>query len=310
MAPHRPTQPIPILVNREGGTAASAGPDLEDTIRQACTEVGITAEVQLLDGAEMTAAVEARKHHPLIVVGGGDGTLGQAAGALIAAGSSAVLGILPLGTHNHLALQLGIPKDIAGAIRTLAEGEERRIDVGTVNDLVFLNNASIGLYPLLVRSREAGRRRHGMPKWLANLFAGAAVMRRLRHHRLRVEIAGSAETIRTPLLFVGNNVYSLERGQIGQRAALDEGKLSVFAVATNTRLSVIWFALRALVGRTDAEKDFAALQTCRDFTVNAHAADIHVALDGELHQLRTPLRFESKPGALRVMVPREDAANS
>jgi diacylglycerol kinase family enzyme len=298
----------PILVNREGGTAAAAGPGLANTIRDACRDAGITAVVHLLKASEMTAAVEAHAAHRLIVIGGGDGTLGQAAGALIQAGSSAVLGILPLGTHNHLAQQLGIPMDIPGAIRALAQGRERRIDAATVNGAVFLNNASIGLYPLLVRSREVGQRRHGMPKWLANLFAAAAVLRRLRHHRLRVEVAGTAQSIRTPLLFVGNNVYSLEGGHVGERVALDEGKLSLFAVATGTRLGVIWFALRTLVGLTDPQRDFAALDTCRDFTVNAHAPDLHVALDGELRQLTTPLRFESRPLALRVKVPAESAA--
>src|SRR3954470_2822995 len=206
--------PIPILVNREGGTAAAAGPGLADTIAQACSDAGIDARIHLLDAADMTAAVEAHADRPLIVVGGGDGTLGQAAGVLIARGSDATFGILPLGTHNHLAQQLNIPKDVPGAVRLLGEGRERQIDVGTVNDLVFLNNASIGLYPLLVRSRELGRRRHGMPKWVANILGAVAVRRRLKHHRLWVEVDGSAQAIRTPLLFVGNNVYSLEGGQV------------------------------------------------------------------------------------------------
>lgn len=301
-------QPIPFLINREGGTAAAAGPGLADTIRTVCRDVGITAEIHLLEGADMKAAVEAHASHPLVVVGGGDGTLGQAAGALIGLGSGAVLGILPLGTHNHLAQQLGIPKDLAGAVRVLGQGQARRMDVATVNGIVFLNNASIGLYPLLVRSREAGRRRHGMPKWLANLFAAAAVLRRLKHHRLRVEVEGSAQSIRTPLLFVGNNIYSLQGGQVGQRLALDEGKLSLFAVATGTRLAVIGFALRTLFGLADMKSDFAALETGRDLIVSAHAPNIHVALDGELHQLETPLHFESQPLVLEVMVPVESVA--
>jgi len=297
-------RPIPILINRAGGTAAAAGTDLAGTIADACGQAGIAADIRFLEAPDMAAAVEAHADHSLVVIGGGDGTLGCAAGILIARGSAAALGILPLGTHNHFAQQLGIPGDIPAAVRILAEGHQRRIDVATVNGITFLNNASIGLYPLLVRSREEEQRRYNFPKWLANLHAAMAVLRRLRHHRLRVESEGVTQSIRTPLLFVGNNIYSLEGGHIGERAALDQGKLSLFAVASQTRRGALWFALRTLFGRADPARDFAALETSRDLTVSAHAHDIHVALDGELQRLQSPLRFAIRPRALRVVVPK------
>jgi diacylglycerol kinase family enzyme len=296
-------RPIPILINREGG--AAAGDDgLAAKVETACRDIGLAAEVRLLAAGEIAVAVEAHADRDRIVIGGGDGTVQSAAAALIRLGSDAALGILPLGTRNHLARQLAIPLDIAGAMALLAQSDVRRIDVGQVNDHIFLNNASIGMYPELVRSRDEEERRHHIPKWIANILAARAVLRRLRHHRLQVEAHGRAQVIRTPLLFVGNNVYSLEAGHIGQRAALDAGKLSLFALATHSRLSVLWFALRTLVGRADPEQDFAALETSRELIVRAHAATIQIALDGELRWLQTPLRFASLAGAVRVIAPR------
>jgi diacylglycerol kinase family enzyme len=297
------TRPVPILINREGGTARSAGEDLADTVETACKAVGMVADIQLLPGAEMGAAIDAAIGQPLIVVGGGDGTLRSAASAIVKAGAATTLGILPLGTHNHLAKQLVIPADIAAAIEVAANGRRRRIDVAEVNDTIFLNNASIGLYPLLVRTREAEQERHGLPKWLANGVAARAVLRRLKHHLLRIDIAGTEQSVRTPLLFVGNNVYSLDGGKVGQRDALDDGELSIFAVASTTRLSALWFALRTLAGRADPDRDFAALATARELAVSAHSSDLHVALDGELEALQSPLHFTIRPLALEVAVP-------
>jgi diacylglycerol kinase family enzyme len=299
----RATRPVPILINSEGGTARATGDGLAGEVEKACKAAGMVANVRLLPGAEMADAIDAAVGQHLIIVGGGDGTLRSAASAIVRSGAATTLGILPLGTHNHLAKQLGIPANLTAAIDVAANGGRRRIDVAEVNGELFLNNASIGLYPLLVRAREAEQERHGLPKWLANGVAARAVLRRLKHHLLRLEIAGTAQSVRTPLLFVGNNIYSLDGGKVGQRDALDDGKLSIFAVASTTRLSALWFALRTLAGKADRDRDFAALATASELTVSAHASDLHVALDGELEVLRTPLHFTIRPLALEVAVP-------
>jgi len=293
--------PIPVLINRKGGTAAAAGDRLKQDVTAAFSEVGLKAEIALLDGAKIRAAAEALKTRDLVVVGGGDGTLGAAAASL--ANSDAALGILPLGTHNHFARQLGIPRDLAGAVHILTQGRREKVDLGAVNGHIFLNNASIGLYPSLVRTREHAQQRHGLPKWLANLPASWAALRRLRHHRLIIAAEGMAQEVRTPLLFVGNNLYALEAGQVGERKALDEARLSLYAVAGRSRLGALWFGLRVLAGRADLRRDFAIAETCPTLTVHAHAGNVHVALDGEVMRLESPLRFEIRPRALQVIAP-------
>jgi diacylglycerol kinase family enzyme len=182
-------------------------------------------------------------------------------------------------------------------------GTSRRIDLATVNERVFVNNASVGFYPLLVRWREAEREQRRIPKWLATIPASWAALRRLRHHRMHLRAGQGELEIATPILFVGNNRYVLERGQLGQRAALDDGKLSVFAVAARSRVGLIWFAIRAMAGFIDPEHDFAALDECERLTVHSRSRRIEIALDGELCRMAPPLRFAIEAGALEVCVP-------
>ena len=293
-------KPIPVLVNRAGGSAAAAGAGLKKNVAAAFAEAGLKAEITLLDGGAIAQAVEKLMRRDLIVVGGGDGTLGAAAGML--AGSQTALGILPLGTYNHFARQLGIPQDLTEAARIVAQARRQRVDLGAVNGRVFLNNASIGFYPSLVRTREQVQQ-YGLPKWLANLPASWAALRRLRHHRLSIAAEGVAQEVRTPLLFVGNNVYALDGGQIGTRRTLDEGCLSLYAVGGRSRLGALWFGLKVLAGRSDLKRDFALAETCRALTVRAHGGHIHVALDGEIHRMESPLRFELRPRAVDVIAP-------
>src|SRR5262249_2923094 len=152
----------------------------------------------------------------MIVAGGGDGTIGTVAAAV--AGTETALGVLPLGTLNHFAKDLGIPLDTAAAIHTLFTGRIAQVDVGRVNDHVFVNNSSLGLYPRIVQQREA-LQRHGASKWIA--FAQALIYV-LRNHssiylKIKVDDAGT-EFRKTPFVFIGNNKYEIAGLDIGKRA--------------------------------------------------------------------------------------------
>lgn len=268
-----------------------------DSVEAAFAGAGLAIDLRMLPGGEIAGAAAALADRELVVVGGGDGTLGSAAGEL--AKGRATLGILPLGTRNHLARELGVPLDLEGAVRLIAQRATRRIDLGRVGERVFVNNASIGLYPALVRRRDD----HPAPKWIAAVPAAAGALRRMRHHRLRLVLDGDETPVVTPLLFVGNNRYVLDREAMGTREALDDGRLSVFAVASRRRLALVGFALRTLLGRADPERDFAAIGDVARLTVEGHGRSIDVALDGEVMRLPLPLRFRSDPGALKVVAP-------
>src|SRR5262245_28881854 len=116
---------------------------------------GIKANVHLATNGEELLNFARRAvagNSQIIVAGGGDGTISAVASMLV--GTDKTLGVLPLGTLNHFAKDLGIPLDLEAAIQTLAHGYSIPIDVGMVNDRVFINNSSLGLYPEIVRHRK------------------------------------------------------------------------------------------------------------------------------------------------------------
>ena len=212
---------IAVIVNRSGGTASSLGDKLEATVREAFA--GQAIDLHLIEGKDIAAAVKAAAGRPIVAIGGGDGTQGSAAAAFVGTGTAQV--VLPLGTRNHLAKQLGMPADLAEAAQVATDGGEEAIDLAQAKDAsrerVFVNNASIGLYTKLVRERD---KRWG-PKWLGTIPATWIVLRTLRAKALHLRIDGKRERVVTSLLFIGNNRYSLDAGSVGQRESLTDGVL-------------------------------------------------------------------------------------
>lgn len=292
--------PLPVLINRAGGTAAGLGERLEPVVRAAFAATGREVALELLDPQDMAEAIRRHCRAPVIAVGGGDGTLGNAAQEL--RGTRGALAILPLGTRNHLARALGIPLDLEQAAYVAATGGRRRIDLGRAGKRIFVNNASIGLYPRLVRERD----KRDLPKWLGTIPAAWRVLRTMRPQRYAVTIDGQRRTIRTPLLFIGNNRYSLEPGSLGERESLGDGELGLCAVRAETPVRMVWLALKVLIGWTSPHADFEDLAAARSIIVEGEG-EIGVALDGEVARMALPLHLEILPSALGIVAPRVPA---
>ena len=185
-------------------------------------EFGVQARIIVTrsgDELSLTAARAVDEHSQPVVAGGGDGTVNAVAGALV--GADTALGVLPMGTLNHFAKDVGIPLGLEAAVRNIFTGQINKVDVGEVNGRVFVNNSGIGLYPRIVRQREEQQRR-GYAKWAAFLLAVASVLRRYSPVRVKLSV-DETETLarRTPFLFVGNNKYELRGLEIGARASLE-----------------------------------------------------------------------------------------
>lgn len=284
------------LVNAKAG-GGDAGPD---RIRAVLAAAGLEAEVRPVPGDAI--AIEARRAADggadAVIAAGGDGTVSAVAGALV--GGATPLGVLPAGTFNHFAKDLGLPADLEGAARVIAAGAVRAVDVAELGGRVFVNNSSIGLYPLAVREREA--RRHLLPKPLAMALAMARTLIRLPVHRLRLVVEGAALPRRTPILFVGNNAYDAALVAEQRRPALDGGALSVVVVRHASRLRLLGLALRALLGRVDLVRDLETL-TVDALRVESHHPWLLVSADGEVLRLRPPIEYRIRPRALRVLAP-------
>lgn len=214
--------------------------------------------------------------------------------ANILAGSDSILAPIPGGTLNHFTKDLGIPQDINKAFSRLKNAKCRNIDVGIVNNIVFVNNSSFGIYPKSLRVRKDLEASIG--KWPAAFFG---VVTALIHFQI-YKVAVDDRILRTPFVFVGNNDYRFDKRGAINRSHLDSGKLGVAIVRSSSRLHTIWLSTRVITGRAQNLKEFETLLT-EDLKINSKHRYLHVSHDGEVSKISTPLRFQIKKGALRVM---------
>jgi YegS/Rv2252/BmrU family lipid kinase len=290
-----------VCVNRSSGAAARSEREA-DEIRAALASAGIKGRVELLDGAAIAEQVKkaAEAGTELIVVGGGDGTISAAAGAL--AGTETSLGILPLGTLNHFARDLGIPMKLDEAAKVIAAGQTRVVDVAEVNGRTFINNSAIGLYPLMVIDRDLQQQRLGRSKRFAMVVAALRTLARFHHDRLTLTVNDEQARLDTPLLFVGNNDYRIDIGAPGHRGSLQDGKLCVLVMRKKTRRGLIVASIRALLNRTRPD-DMVRLDDVARLRVASRRTHLPISVDGEVTALTSPLDYKVRKRALKVIAP-------
>ncbi|MBA4020209.1 MAG: sphingosine kinase [Pirellula sp.] len=300
---------IIVLVN------AKSGLDDKRNCREQLEELfaleNVSAEVRVFQRGEELLG-EARRAIAegcrVLVAAGGDGTVSGV--AAVVAGTETALGVLPMGTLNHFAKDLGIPLTAKDAVRNLVDGRIVQVDVGEVNGRTFVNNSSVGLYPSLVREREH-EQRLGKRKWSAFVVAMWTVLGRYPLIHVTLEADELRTTRRTPLVFIGNNPYEIRGLKLGTRARLDGGKLSVYLTRDVSRWRLFVFALRALIGNLREAEDFDTIETSA-LSLRLSGRHVHVAADGEVVLLESPLEYRIRPAALNVIVPQplEDAVTN
>jgi diacylglycerol kinase family enzyme len=292
---------IIVLNDKAGAGRPGSRPEV---LREAFAAAGVEAEVRSLPPEQIHRALRtaAAERPDAVIVGGGDGSVRTAAS--IFADTGIVLGVLPLGTLNHFAKDLGMPTGSGDAVTALAGGVLDEVDLGEVNGAVFINNCSIGSYAEAVRRRDHLRDTHGWGKGWAMARATWEVLRRLGRLRLRIAIdGGEPRTIRTPLVGIGNNRYSGHVLNQCLRQRLDAGELWLYTVHVPRRFAVVRIFLQALTRRLD-EADALDARAARQIVIESLQGPVPVAADGELLDLEFPLSLRIRPRALRVLRPR------
>ena len=266
----------------------------------AAEEAGLEV-VRLASDVDVTALVRTRisEGQKLFVAAGGDGTVHHVVQALV--NSEAALGVIPIGTYNHFAKDLGIPLDWRTALEIAVNGTTQQIDAARANERFFVNNLSLGLYPEMVARRE--ERGRDYPRWKARLLAAYGTFRKYPHVTLTVESEHHHEVVRTHVFMVSNNRYDLSRiGVEAPRTRMTEGRLSVYWLPHLPRIALMKFVAHYLAGRVHAAPGFRSFRTLR-MKVQSRKA-LHVGLDGELFQMATPMVITIVPQSLLVRIPR------
>jgi diacylglycerol kinase family enzyme len=290
-----------IVLNSTSGPERR--PRLRDEIAGLFRESGIDARIRVLaPPCDIDAAVRASlaEHPEAVIAGGGDGTISGVASVL--AGTPTPMGVLPLGTLNHFARDAGIPTDLAKAVQTVVERHARRVDVAFVNDRIFINNASIGVYPSFVESREQFRAQ-GRSKWASLALATADVWRRDGEVAIRMQDDHTRVVARTPFVFVGNNEYQVEGFKLGARTRLDGGRLyAYYARRVRTRELPKLFA-RSVFGLALHQHGLESMSGSELWIDTPFMPTVDVACDGEVVALDPPLHYRAWPAALWLLAP-------
>jgi diacylglycerol kinase family enzyme len=298
-----PTVRAHVILNRRSGSWQEG-----TTARVVGAMTGAGWEVQVDEvqtGAGLGRAVDAAAAGPadVVVAGGGDGTITGVAARLLDTGKA--LGVLPLGTFNYFAQRLGVPVEVDAAVDVLMTGVAVTAGVGQVNDRVFLNNASIGLYPSLLKRREATYRWMGRSQLASYISAAVALLEPPALVKLHLRVDGEAVSTRTPLLFVGANASQLAAFEIPGSECLTQDRLAVCITRPISSLRLAGLALKAFARGLHGAPELEVV--CgREAVVTLRRKRVRVAMDGEVVRLQTPLYFRYRPDALRVIVPRPE----
>lgn len=290
-----------ILMNPHSGAVQASGitpRGLADRMAAAGLEVAVdTRETTTFDERiEMALASDAE----VVVAAGGDGTATALASALRDSGK--ILAVLPLGTANLLARDLGIPLDLDQWIAGLDSMVPRHIDVCDVNGIVFLHKAVIGVIPELAAGREHVRG-EGIGAKLA--FVGYCLRRVARARRFALQIgteSGQTRIERVQAVAVASNAYDEGLGRVFSRERLDTGQLTLYILRHLTIADMLRLSLGMLSGHW-RDDEALAIETARSLTIDSRKPRLQAMIDGEVMSLKAPLRFAIHPRSLSVLAP-------
>jgi diacylglycerol kinase family enzyme len=294
-----------VILNEKSGDHAEG--DRRARIAALLDDAGLEAKIIVPDGQRDLEEVARdglrRSGADILVAAGGDGTIAAVASAAHAEGKP--MGVIPQGTFNYFARGLNIPQEMEGAITALATGKLRDMPLGEVNGEVFLNNASLGVYPLILLRRESIYSRWGRSRMAAYWSVLLALFGFRKPLKLRITLDDREMRLRTPLLFVGNSAYQLERFNLDGVDAVRDGKFALFTAKGTSRFDLMRTALKLAGGAAQKGADFD-LETAKDITIHMNRRHTLVARDGEKALMQTPIRIRLRDVPLRVMVPEED----
>lgn len=290
---------IAIVINNSSGSTQE---ETEKSIKEAFKDLNIQFELFVLESSEIEDKIKHLKEESpdVIVCGGGDGTISIAASIL--AGGNIPLGILPLGTLNHFAKDIGMPQDIKKSAEVIAKGNIKKIDIAEVNGKRFINNSSIGLYPHIVKKRDKDQKMNNRNKWVAMFFAAIETLK--KHPTINVTISskGTSANLSTYFVLIGNNKYKMEFFNPGIRDRLDEGLLTLCITLCKTRWCMIRLSFKAIFNMLYDEKDFE-MYFVDEVTLNTRKKNLAVSMDGEVVNMNSPLTYKILPKQLLVIVP-------
>lgn len=308
----KPAADAPLFIILNAGSGHEATDRQKETIETVLNDAGRNFTLSVVEDPARLGelahdmAARAKAGGGILVAAGGDGTINTVAGKAVEAGCT--FGVLPQGTFNYFGRTHGIPEDLGDAVRALLDARVQAVQVGMVNQRIFLVNASIGLYPQILEEREADKKQFGRSRLVALLSMIKTALGAPQYLRIQMERDGKLQKMRTPMLFVGNNRLQIEQlGIAPLSSALDDGKLVAIAPRSVGRLGMIALMLRGALGRLGEARNLVGFGfrtlAVKQVTLYGKRRRIKVATDGEVALIDTPLIFRVLEGQLLLLKP-------
>lgn len=306
-------KPLSLIYNEKSGFHAANKDEVFEQLMTNLTAYGY--EIQAFEiGAEVSfdhlmnkIILRHQQAHELgvIVAAGGDGTLNAVAAKLME--TEIPMGILPLGTFNYVARLLNIPLDLLKAADVIATGKMREVHVAQINDHIYLNNASLGLYPLFIQKRELYNQRFG--RFALNAYTSGldVLIRDRKELKLEVEVDGKKYPVKTPLIFFGNNQLQLAEMNLGIAESAKKGKVAGLVVAKSDKRTLFKIVWQLIKGNLDKAPDVYSF-SADEVKIYSKRKKLTVALDGEIVEIQPPLKISVRKNALKIMVPHDSAS--
>jgi len=288
------------------GSGADDKDDSRAKLEQGFGESGHRVQFHLIDKADDIEATIAQAKQAceadggVLVAAGGDGTINATASA--AAGSEIPFAVVPMGTFNYFARDIGMPADPKDAALAIAGGTVQPFHIARINGHPFLVNASIGLYVKLIQNREkyrgtlGGRRAAAVVSGLLTALRGHAAM------ALDMKVDGKQRSLRTALVFLGKNYLQLKNLDFDIAEGIAAGQVGVIVLRDAAPRTLLGLAWRALRGRPEDTPKLHAFCT-ESLEIKPRRARIDVVLDGEIMTLKSPLKVTIDKNALQLVRP-------
>ncbi|HSI40560.1 MAG TPA: diacylglycerol kinase family protein [Xanthobacteraceae bacterium] len=298
-------QHVLVLLNAHAGTLLDRNADeVRAIVERGLAEGGRQVEVRLLEGEELARAIRGagRGPHDTVVVGGGDGSVSLAARSLTH--SDKTLGIIPLGTINLLAGDIGMPADLATAVAALSKADVRRIDLGTLNGRPFHTISGTGFFSQMARAREAARHisigSFKLGRFMAVGIAAFQAVRRAGRFTLDIDIDGRPMTVDAFAALVSVNRFT---GPGWRRARLDEGRLEIHIAEDRGALAKLRAGADLMADVWRDNPGILSFEGQQITVARRRRSRTWVSTDGELSRERVPLRYRIRPASLSLLIP-------
>lgn len=289
-------QSAALIVNGKSRRGREWFSQVESTLKQEGVDLRLSRLVR--DPRHISTSVKEALQMglPLVCVGGGDGTFSAISDQFI--GVDSTLGVLPLGTGNSLARDIGIVADVKQAVDVLLKGKPRKIDLGQVNDRFFVNVATIGLTTQIAESlTDEAKRRLGRAVYLMAVCRAAM---NTRPFTVRIDIDGERREYRAHQVVVGSGRYHGGPFQVTPDAQIDSGRLSGYVLKSSGRGTLLRYALNLWRGKHVEMPEVFPFDT-ESLRVSTLPTK-RLTVDGEI-QGKTPAEFRIHPAAIQVMAP-------